>query len=155
MFCMRCGVAIPENAIFCPSCGRPTQVTGSQFESYPPNEYLSHRERFSGIVWVVIAVLQLLFGINGHLGLLILGVLNLFAVNDLLRQAEKVKTPYDTLVSEYDSRRGGIILMMILNLFIGGVIGFFAGWYDLSTRKYVVNNADLFQKTYQDYRNKH
>lgn len=155
MFCQNCGKPIQPDSQFCCFCGASVHHGGARTnphfaEAFGENVYLvnarlADRENFSCIFWTVISILQILIGLAGdHWLVLIIGILNAFGAYGIHCDARRARTPYPGLVLEYQERFWSIIRMILLNLFLGGVIGAAAGIYDLFTRSFVLNNAAAF-----------
>ena len=63
-----------------------------------------------------------------------------------LGNAKDIENRQDTLVRDYDSSLGTCIIFIILNIFIGGLLGVVGAIYDLFTRNYVLQNQDILKK---------
>ena len=143
-FCSSCGARLTENARFCSSCG--ASVCGTQMSGIEScANALSVKEQTSGIIWIVIAVLQIIIGCTGQIGILIIGVLNIISGVAGLKQSKKVLTPYPGLVQEYETQLIGLIITLLYNLFIGGVIGVAGTVYEFTIRSYVLKNRAVFE----------
>ena len=59
--------------------------------------------------------------------------------------AKDIENRQDTLVRDYDSSLGTCIVFIILNIFIGGLLGVVGAIYDLCTRNYVLKNQDILK----------
>jgi zinc-ribbon domain len=59
MFCDRCGTSIPEQAYFCPSCGKPF---GGAAET-PGVGRVARHVRLLGILWLILAAFRLIPGL--------------------------------------------------------------------------------------------
>lgn len=59
MFCDRCGTKIHEQAAFCPSCGKPTQVVPLM----PVQGRIAGHIRLLGILWLALSAFRMLPGL--------------------------------------------------------------------------------------------
>ena len=132
---------------------------------------LSNKVRTEGIIWIVIASLQMLFGsINIVLGLsimsdngdgqtyLISGAVVVFAailncaiaIDDLIYSKAVLAKPVD-IVERYQPV-GGLIGALIYNIIIGGIIGIVGVIFGFLTRSYVMNNSQMFNQIEDSYK---
>lgn len=149
MFCSHCGNSLSDGARFCTACGH--QVAGAADTGYaspitPYADRLSVREQTSGTIWLVISVIQLLIGVFGLWVIFIVGILNLLGAIGSFHKAKQVRVPYPGMVQEYEKQLTSLIIALIYNILIGGVIGVIGNIYDFSTRSYVLNNRELFER---------
>lgn len=107
---------------------------------------LSERVKINAIIWLVIAVLQILGGIFINWFLLIVGVLNIVsAINDIKYSNILLQNPTG-VVEKFESLTGPIITL-IYNLVIGGVIGVAGSiYYFLGIRNFVMEHKNEFLK---------
>ena len=105
---------------------------------------LSAKEQTSGIIGIVIAILQMLIGILGYIPALIVGIINLIGAISCLKQSKKVLTPYRGMIEEYEKQLTGYIIAIIYNTLFGGVIGVISNVIGLQTRNYVLENRYIF-----------
>jgi len=144
-YCTKCGKELFDEAVICPGCGCPTAMNASV--SGPANALLtklSERIKTNSILWIVIAVLQIIIGISGVWLPLIVGVLNLIhAVNDMTYSTTVLENP-NGIVSNYESLTSPIITL-VYNLLIGGVIGVAGSiYYFIALRGFVMENKQSF-----------
>lgn len=144
-YCTKCGKELLDEAVICPGCGCPATVTVSILN--PANALLtklSERIKTNSIIWIVIAVLQIIIGVSGVWFPLIVGVLNLIhAVNDMSYSTTVLENP-NGIVSNYESLTSPIITL-VYNLLIGGVIGVAGSiYYFIALRGFVMENKQSF-----------
>lgn len=120
-------------------------------DASPQAAVLAQRERTAGIIYIVTALLQILIGIFLLPTAWIIGMLNLFGCTANFRRAKEVCDPYPGMVSEYHGQLKTLIFSFIGNLFLGGIVGVAPVIYDLLTRKYVLENKDLFLQAEAEY----
>lgn len=111
---------------------------------------ISSKEMVGAVIWIVLAVLQILLGIafiDYYWVTLIIGVWNL--VNGIIRttKAGKVEERGNGIVEEYEKDLTNLIIFLVLNIFIGGLIGVIGVIYDIVTRNYVLNNKNIILGT--------
>ena len=84
MFCTKCGKEIMDEAVICPHCGC---ETGNGFSKKVSNDYVSiiaKRLHTNAVIWIAIAVVQLIIGLLGSWFTIIVGALNLYsAIQDI------------------------------------------------------------------------
>lgn len=155
-FCSYCGNEVHEKAVVCVKCGcpvnKPQSVSGSgtPAQSNPFAESrnivatISQRIQINGIIWCVIAGLQILSGIAVNWVLLIIGALNLVsAIQDLNYSKSFPQRPVG-IVAKVRPLTGPIITL-VYNLVFGGVIGVAGSvYYFLAVRGYVLENEQAF-----------
>lgn len=111
---------------------------------------ISSKEMIGAVIWIVLAVLQILLGIafiDYYWVTLMVGIWNL--INGIIRitRAGKVEERGDSIVEEYEKNLASLIIFLILNIFIGGLIGVVGVIYDIVTRNYVLNNKNIILGT--------
>lgn len=107
---------------------------------------ISKKEMTGAIIWIVLAVIQILLGIafiDYYWVTLIIGIWNLINGITRITRAGKVEESQNTIVEEYERSLTGLIIFLIVNIFIGGLIGVIGVIYDMVTRNYVLNNKDI------------
>lgn len=160
MFCKQCGKQLVDNAQFCQYCGTKTvEQNASIFNNVcPPNypskpiqnvsyytQQLSSKEQTSGIIWIVIGILQVFIGLFLWWPILIVAALNIFGATVSFKRSKKVLQPYPCLIQEYEKQLGGLIFALIYNILFGGLIGVIGNIYDFSTRNFVLANRNIFE----------
>lgn len=164
IICSECGKQYSDKALACPNCGNPTHTiltpiqpqsqpqytTATQYQINTPAvspyaEKLATKEQTSGIIWTVIAAIQIIIGISGMWITLIVAVINGFAAYTSFQKAKKVRNPYTGMVAEYEKQLTSFIIALIYNAIFGGVIGIAGNIFDLITRNYVLTNRAAFE----------
>ena len=150
-YCVHCGKQIFDEAVICTGCGCPVQPKQQyQQHSSVPRDILiktvSERFNTNGIIWLVIACLQIIVGIFWFWWTLIIGVLNLiFALQDMNYAKNVLHTPGDIL--EKVRSLVGPIITLIYNLVFGGIIGVAGNiYYLVAVRGYVMENEAAFEQ---------
>ena len=150
MFCTKCGKEIMDEAVICPNCGCPTHnyKTQSQAQVTAPNiiTTIAQRYNINGIIWIVIAALQLIVGICGAWFTLIVGALNLYsAIQDINYSKGLVANPVG-IVDRVKPLTNAIITL-VFNLVIGGVIGVAGSiYYLVAVRGFILENEETFKQ---------
>ena len=143
MFCNKCGKEIQGNVNFCNSCGNPLNGVGNNAEKML--HQLSERYKINGIIWIVVAVIQIILGIFVNWICLIVGVLNIIsAIQDIIFSGKMLKNPNGIV----DKVRPlvGAILILIYNVIFGGVLGVAGSiYYLVGIRNFVMKNEGEFK----------
>ena len=144
-YCTKCGKELFDEAVYCPGCG--CAVAAAPSASNCTDSLLtklSERIKINGIIWIVVAVLQIIIGLSGTLLPLIVGVLNIIsAVKDMNYSKAVLENP-NGIVSNYESLTSPIITL-VYNLVIGGVIGVVGSlYYFIALRGFVMENKNAF-----------
>lgn len=155
-FCTNCGKQLSDEAAFCSVCGKP--VSAPMAPAYTPVapayapvqsnadlvNKLSERVKMNGIIWIVIAVIQILVGLLGAWFTLIVGVLNIIsAIKDLQYSKTVLQNPTG-IVATFEPLASPIITLAY-NLVIGGVIGVVGSiYYFVALRGFVMENKNAF-----------
>ena len=154
-YCQYCGTPIADDAKFCSNCGKavwqaPTSETPINDETKKNAEQhnlinkLSSRLKTNGIIWIVIASIQILVGLFGVWFTLIVGVLNIFSAITDIKNSKRILTNPNGLVKAYEPLAGPIITL-VYNLVIGGIIGVLGSiYYLVSVRGFVMENKEQF-----------
>lgn len=140
-YCTYCGNEVNENAVVCVKCGCAIPQANSKPSVV---DAVSKRIKTNGIIWIVVATIQILFGLVGAWFLLIVGVLNLVSsIQDLKYSKEFPKNPTGVIAKV--KPLAGPIITLIYNLLIGGVIGVIGSvYYLVAVRGYVLENEQAF-----------
>ena len=103
-------------------------------------ERLARYERISGIVWLVIAVIQILAVVT-----IVAGIWNIFASVSRFRFARAIRDGHPGIVRAYEEGLWMLIVMGCVNFFLGGFIA--AAWigYDFYVRHKVLRNRRLLE----------
>lgn len=143
MFCNKCGKEIQGDVNFCNSCGNPLNGVGNNAEKLL--HQLSERYKINGIIWIVVAVIQIILGIFVNWVCLIVGVLNIIsAIQDIIFSGKILKNPNGIV----DKVRPlvGAILILIYNVIFGGVLGIAGSiYYLVGIRNFVMENEGEFK----------
>ncbi len=163
--CSECGKQYSDKAIACPNCGNPTHIapTSTQPMLQTVNPYatqsqanhalsqyaekLATKEQTSGIIWGVIAIIQIIIGCFGFWSAFIVAALNGYGAYLSFQKAKKVRNPYPGMVEEYEKQLTSLIIAFVYNAIFGGVIGVAGNIFDLTTRNYVLTNRSIFEST--------
>ena len=158
-FCTHCGNEVNEEAAVCLKCGcaiprtMHNNITGGCSTVDLTNfiNVISQRIKTNGIIWIVIAGLQILMGISFNWLLLIVGILNLISsIQDLNYSKEIMNKPIG-IVAKMKPLTGTIVVL-IYNLVIGGVIGIAGSiYYLIAVRGYVLENEQAFLEIENQY----
>ena len=160
MYCTKCGKEIADDAVFCANCGCPTKATynnsSTHNASYTVNQNIvttiSQRLNTNGIIWIVVAALQIIIGLMGGWFTIIVGLLNLYsAIQDINFSKSFAATPVG-LVEKVKPTTSAIITL-IYNLIIGGVIGVAGSiYYFVAVRGFVLENEQAFLEIENKYK---
>lgn len=140
-YCTYCGNEVNENAVVCVKCG----CAIPQVNNKPSVvDVVSKRIKTNGIIWIVVAAIQILLGLVGAWFLLLVGVLNLVSsIQDLKYSKAFPKNPTGIIAKV--KPLAGPIITLIYNLLIGGVIGVIGSvYYLVAVRGYVLENEQAF-----------
>lgn len=147
-YCTHCGKEIMDEAVVCVNCGCPVEGTASVTQTSAGDllTKLSERVKINGIIWLVIAVLQIIAGITGAWFVLIVGVLNIIsAIKDINYSKTLLEHPTG-IINAYEPLTGPIITF-VYNLVIGGVIGVVGSiYYFVAIRNFVMENKNTFSE---------
>ena len=141
-YCTKCGKQLLDEAVICPGCGCMTEQK-PQVKTDGLLTKLSQRVKTNGIIWIVIAALQILMG---QWFVLLVGVLNIIsAIKDINYSKTVLEEPGD-VVERFEPLTGPIITLAY-NLLIGGLIGVIGSiYYFVALRGFVMENKDAFQQ---------
>ena len=154
-YCQYCGAQLIDDAKYCLRCGKEvpqaSQNTTSNHEhinhSNSPRDLvnkLSVRLQTNGIIWVVIAVIQILAGLFGAWFTLAVGVLNIISAITDIKNSKRILSDPRGIVSTYEPIVNPIIVL-VYNLVIGGVIGVIGSiYYLIFVRGFVMDNKNHF-----------
>ena len=166
MFCTQCGTNIPEEANFCSTCG--AAAAGASLEkpggppaiaSMPPvglalpasDAILVRRiadyEKLSGIFWMILGGIQVLTVVG-----IIAGAWNLFAGYSRIKAAPLILAR-DPSVPDAFEDLVQLVIIGVINLFLGGVIGLIFVAFDFFIRDMVLSNRRLFEDVTGDSTN--
>ena len=144
MFCQKCGKQLDDEAVICTGCGCPVNNNTGTNNSLV--NQLSERYKINGIIWIIIAGIQIILGITVNWIFLIIGVLNLISgIQDINFSKSMLAHP----VGIIDKVRplAGPIIVLIYNLIFGGVLGVAGSiYYLVAIRNFAMNNAEQFNQ---------
>ena len=107
---------------------------------------LSEKLKINGIIWIVIASLQILGGLFINWVLLIIGVLNIVSAIKDINYSKTILTTPDNIVARFEPLIGPIITL-VYNLVIGGIIGVIGSiYYFVAIRGFVLQNRAAFEQ---------
>lgn len=159
MYCTKCGKEIENDAAFCAYCGAPTKETNTgpsnQNTSYSANQNIvttiSQRLKTNGIIWIVVAALQILIGLCGAWFTLIVGATNLYsAIQDINYSKSFAANPVG--IVEKVRPTTSAIITLVFNIIIGGVIGVAGSiYYFVAVRGFVLENEQAFLEIENQY----
>lgn len=139
--------------VACPTCGAKIRVRagvsgkdyrkGIKAAASEPEQIatkIQRRERLSCVLWIVIAVVQIvtLLGIPA-------GLWNGINAIVRLRSIKNITPGNPAVVGWYDERKAWLIVFAVVNLVIGGVVGVFLVAHDWSLRDYVLQHRSVFE----------
>ena len=155
MFCTKCGKEINDEAVICPSCGCPTHNYKAQFQSQQatPNiiATIAQRYKINGIIWIVIAALQLIIGICGAWFTLIVGALNLYSAIQDINYSKGLEANPVGIVDRVKPMTNAIITL-VFNLVIGGIIGVAGSiYYLVAVRGFILENEESFKQIEEEH----
>lgn len=145
-FCTHCGKEIMDDAVICVGCG--CAVKSNAAESSVDTDgllyKLSQRINTNGIIWLVIAICQIIMGILANWLVLVVGVLNIVsAIKDMNYSKTIVDNPVG-IVRNFE-RLTSPIIVLVYNFFIGGVIGVIGSlYYFIALRGFVMEQKEAF-----------
>ena len=154
-YCQYCGTQLFDDAKFCSHCGKETsqspQKAATNDESVKLHNTqaeivytLSSRLKANGIIWLVIASLQIIIGIAGVWFTLIVGVLNIISAISDIKSSKRIRFDQNDIFKTYQPLTGPIITL-IYNVVIGGIIGVLGSiYYLVFVRGFVIKNKDQF-----------
>lgn len=100
-------------------------------------------ERVSGVLWIIIGILQTLSILLLYLPGPIVGIWNIVAAVSRFKAIPMIKMR-DARIPALFSREAGLIIMLVLNLILGGVVGVILVAFDFYIRHKVLSNSHLF-----------
>lgn len=152
-YCTYCGNLVNENAVVCVKCGcaipkndnhNTEQSIKKSYGTQSITDIIAQRIKTNGIIWIVIAGIQIILGLSGAWYCLVIGVLNLISsIQDLNYSKKFLQNPIG-IISKVKPLTVPIITL-IYNLLIGGVIGVAGSiYYFIAVRGFVLENEQAF-----------
>ncbi|MBE7020948.1 MAG: zinc-ribbon domain-containing protein [Ruminococcaceae bacterium] len=154
-YCQYCRAQLVDDAKFCSYCGKETSCQSQQSttngetvnRSFNQEELvnkLSSRLQTNGIIWIVVAIIQLIIGLGGYWVALIVGVLNLISAVTDIKNSKLILSNQNGIVKAYESLTNPIIAL-VYNIVIGGVIGVLGSiYYLIFVRGFIMENKIQF-----------
>lgn len=153
-FCTNCGMQMADDAKFCVRCGKAAEQSSQTWQWESPSlskdqqliNTLSARVKINGIIWLVIAGIQILIGLLGAWVTLIVGVMNIISAIQDIKISKRILSNQINIVKTYQPLTNAIITL-IYNIVIGGVIGVIGSiYYLIFVRGFVMENKEQFLK---------
>lgn len=152
-YCQYCGTQLVDDAKFCSNCGKMTvQISHEekQHSETSSNNHqnivntLSSRLKTNGIIWLVIACVQILIGLFGVWFTLIVGALNIISAITDIKNSKRILSNQNGIVKAYEPITNAIIAL-IYNVVIGGIIGVLGSiYYLVFVRGFVMEKKSQF-----------
>ncbi len=147
-YCTHCGKELLDEAVICIGCGCATaterRIAVDAAAQRNLVEKLSSKVMTNGVIWIVIAALQILAGLLLNWFILIVGVLNLISAIQDISYSKTVLQDQTGIVNKYEPLAGPIITL-VYNLVIGGLIGVIGSiYYFVAIRSFVMENKTAF-----------
>ncbi len=145
MYCSKCGKPLSDGAGFCSYCGAPVSDAADTVPTTIPANpngvatRVRRNETVANILWLIVGVVQVTFLYTAAAG-----VWNIINAILFLRNARNIVPGNPNVVSYFDNRKTGLIIMGVVNLIFGGVVGVFLVAYELHIRQVVLDNAGAF-----------
>ena len=142
-YCYFCGAPLKADAVICINCGcAACENEQSAFNVFDnTNEYkkLSDYEKTSGVIWLVLGIIQIctLIGI-------ICGIWNIIMACQRIKYSNELLSKPKNVVSDFENQLSGIVIIMIINIFLGAFIGIIGAAFDYYVRDYVIKNKEKF-----------
>ena len=159
MYCKSCGATLSDGSMWCPSCGQQLTLDGQMHSDTVgivnlPNEttnWLSRRVQANGVVWLFIAIYQiivgiLLIGVGYGVAMIACGVWNIiqsildFRFSKQILHCDNVVRA-QAIIRSIERSKGVTILFLLLNLAIGGVLGVVGCIFWLALRSKALDRA--------------
>lgn len=158
-YCSRCGKPSSPGGSFCSGCGSAIESARSEDRVYPAvgaaaimavprpdaDEHLLQRiadyERISGILWMILGILQVLMVVT-----IIVGIWNIFAASSRMKLRPMIMARDARIPAAYEDVTQ-LVIIGVLNLFLGGVIGVLFVVFDFIIRDMVLSNRRIFNNT--------
>lgn len=142
-YCYYCGSSLIEGAAICVKCGcAAIENTNAIVSAADKEQYyrkLSEYEKISGIIWLVIGIIQVCTIIG-----IICGIWNIIiAIQRLNYSKELLKKPTN-VVKVFENQLTGLIIILVLNIFLGALIGIAGAAFDFFVRDYVLSNKEKY-----------
>ena len=144
-FCTRCGKELNYNARFCANCGNDLSGTSNINNAKGLLKQLSDRYLTNGIIWIVVAAIQIIIGITINWVCLIVGVLNLISGIQNINFSKSMLANPNGIIDKVRPLAGAIIVL-IYNVIFGGVLGVAGSiYYLVGIRSFALSNENEFR----------
>ena len=154
-YCTKCGKLIHDEAVICVGCGAPVEdAYGKSFLYNSPNtasspenlvNTLSVRYNTYGIIWIVIAIIQIV-----SVTCIPVGLWNLYAAYTNIKYGKAIQRNPTNIVKAHTPVTGAVVCL-IINLLLGGVIGVAGSiYYFVAIRGFVMENQSAFNAIEQN-----
>jgi hypothetical protein len=97
-------------------------------------------ERISGILWLIIGIIQVLTIIG-----VVAGIWNIVAATTRFRRSTQVRARHPGIPKAFEPIVG-LVVVGVINLIFGGIIGVFFVGFDFYIRDQVLSHAHLFRR---------
>lgn len=144
-YCTHCGKELFDEAVICPGCGCAVGTASAPAATKDDLlTKLSERIKMNGVIWMVIAVIQIIIGLCGTWLPLIVGIVNIISAMKDMNYSKTVLENPNGIVKNFESVTSPVITL-IYNLVIGGVIGVVGSiYYFVGLRGFVMENKNAF-----------
>lgn len=169
-FCISCGKPTGnrrcQNQSTAANQSNFNQQSYTQQQSYQPNfqqnysqpftptsknvlQSLSEKEKLAGIVWIVVASIQVLLGIGivsfwnyTYFYLILIGGWNYYAASTRFKYSKQLLVNPIGVYQHYEKSLASVIVFIVLNAVLGGIVGVAGAIYDLVVRNYAMTNKE-------------
>lgn len=157
-YCIHCGQSLDDNSHFCSRCGQPSLNKNPHNENEVSStipmrdqnvcetanleaQKIAEYEKISSILWIVIAVIQILM-----IYPFIAGIWNL--VNSIInfKFIKTIQPGNQAIYQHYQKNLWNIIAFLAINLLLGGIIGAILTIFDFWIRDYALKRAWIFDE---------
>lgn len=159
MYCKSCGRTLPDGVTYCDVCE--IELSGSGKRGFVdeglvtlPNEttnWLSRRVQANGVVWLFIALYQIIAGIPlavaGYgIAMIACGIWNIVQCAKDFRFSKQILACNNieharSIVTAIDRSKNSTIVFLFINLFLGGILGVIGCIFWLALRSKVLDRA--------------
>lgn len=152
MYCVSCGNILNDGDKFCNSCGanvvRNDEVVSISINSISHDDdlirKLSDYEKVSGILWMILGVIQVVTVIG-----VIAGIWNLFAGYSRIKISPRILRKDIKIPDEFEGM-ADLIIIGVINMVLGGFVGLVFVAFDYIIRDKILTNKHLFTETIKE-----